>query len=158
MSKVSIGVVVTATTLLVGRAAAQDGLECTFFTKPNLIMVGGHEDNTPVIPVVLDYTTLDLTLNQACHALTWGTATEKGSDEHRSREMFCFNLDPQAGNEGKEIEAAFLNVPCNGKLAGMTKSVATISAWEDRTTAIELVERCRMQAQRPKQGVEGLDM
>ncbi len=76
MSKVSIGVVVTATTLLVGRAAAQDGLECTFFTKPNLIMVGGHEDNTPVIPVVLDYTTLDLTLNQACHALTWGTATE----------------------------------------------------------------------------------
>ena len=158
MSKVSTGVVLTAATLLIGRAVAQDSLECTFFTKPNLIMVGGHEDNTPVILVVLDYTTLDLTLNQACHALTWGTATEKGFDENRSREMFCFNLDPQAGNERKEIEASFLNVPGNGKLAGMTKSVATISAWEDSTTAIELVEKCRMQAQRPREGGAGLDM
>jgi hypothetical protein len=157
MSKIPAVVLATAAVLLTGRAIAQDGLRCTFFTRPNLIMVGGHEDKTPVIPVVLDYITLDLTLDQACHALTWGTATENGADETRSREMVCFNIGSQADNERREIEAAFRNIPGNGKLAGMTKWVATISAREDRTTAIKLAERCRMQAQRPE-GADGLDI
>ena len=158
MSIVSTVVLTTAAVLLTGHAVAQDGLECTFFTKPNLITVGGHEDKTPVIPVVLDYTTLDLTLGQACHALTWSFATEKGSDENNSREMFCFDIDYQADNEGREIEAAFRNIPDNGKLAGVTKSVATISAWEDRATASEQAEKCRMRANRPQGGsTEGAD-
>ena len=155
MSKVSTGVVGNGRDI-VDRACCrprQSGVHVLH--KPNLIMVGGHEDNTPVISVVLDYITLDLTLNQACHGLTWGMATEQGTDENRSRETICFNIDAQADDERKEIEASFLNIPDNGKLAGMTKSVATISAREDRTTAIELAEQCRMRAQRPKEGAAG---
>jgi hypothetical protein len=158
MSIVSNVVLATAAALLTGRAVAQNSLQCTFFSKPNLIMVGGHEDNTAVIPVVLDYTTLDLTLDQACHGLTWGIATEKGTDEKRSRETICFNIGAQADDEGREIEAAFLNIPDNGALAGVTKSVATISAREDRATAIKLAEQCRMRGQRPKEGTDGLDV
>ncbi len=158
MSIVSTAVLATAAALLTGRAVAQDSLECAFFSRPNLIMVGGHEDKTVVIPVVLDYTTLDLTLDQACHGLTWGIATEQGTDEKRSRETICFNIAAQAADEGREIEAAFLNISDNGKLAGVTKSVATISAREDRATALKLAEQCRMRGQRPMEGTDGLDM
>lgn len=162
MSKASTVVLVTAAVLLTGRAVAQDSLRCTFFTKPNLIMVGGHEDKTPVIPVVLDYITIDLTLDQACHSLTWSTATETGADEKRSRERVCFDISPQADNQRREIEAVFLNIPGNGKLAGMKQSVSTISAWEDRATASELVEKCRMHTTRPQGGSteagDGLDL
>jgi hypothetical protein len=82
MADATIRVVLTVATLLTGRTVAQDSLECTLFSRPNLTMVGGHETHTPVLPLVLDYTTLDLTTNEACHALTWSVATKEGSDEN----------------------------------------------------------------------------
>ena len=156
MSKVSIAVLATTAALFTGRAVAQDGLQCTFFAKPNLIMVGGHEDNTPVIPVVLNYITLDLILDRSCHVLTFGIATQEGADEKNSRKLICFKM---SSHDSQKIEATFQDIPGNGKLAGVTKPVATISSDEDRAAAIDLAEKCQMQAKRPQgDGADGLDI
>jgi hypothetical protein len=156
MNKVTTGAILSVATLLTGRAVAQESLECAFFPKPNLIMVGGHEDNTPVIPVVLDYVTLDLTTGESCHAVTFSVATEEGTDANHSREKFCFKIRPNAVNEEREIKATFKNIPDNSKWAGLTQTVAKVSAWEDRATAIELAEKCRMQLKRPQgEGADG---
>jgi hypothetical protein len=155
----TIGATLTLTTLLMGRAVAQNSLDCAYFPKPNLIMVGGHEYNTPVIPVVLDYITLDLTLEVSCHAVTWGIATEEGGDKEKEplRKKFCFNIDANSEDVKQEVKATFKNIPENGRWAGVTETVVKISAWEDRATALRLAGECQMRPKRQSDGLTGIE-
>jgi hypothetical protein len=155
----TIRAALTLTTLLTGRAVAQNSLDCAYFPKPNLIMVGGREYNTPVIPVVLDYITLDLTIEESCHAVTWGIATEEGGDKEREplRKKFCFNIDANGEDVKQEIKATFKNIPENGRWAGVTETIVRISAWEDRATALRLAGECQMRPKRPSDELTGLD-
>src|SRR5271169_1364491 len=43
--------------------------DCSFFKGQRLVTVGGHEDQTPVIPLFADVVTYDLSMDQACHTL-----------------------------------------------------------------------------------------
>jgi hypothetical protein len=155
----TIGATLTLTTLLTGHAVAQKSLDCAYFPKPNLIMVGGREYNTPVIPVVLDYITLDLTLEESCHAVTWGIATEEGGDREKEplRKKFCFNIDPNGEDVKQEIKATFKNIPENGRWAGVTETVVKISAWEDRATALALAGECQMRPKRQSDELTSFD-
>ena len=114
--------------------------DCAYFRGARGITVGGHEDNTPVIPVAIDELTIDLRQHQACHALRWSIYTVKGI----SRDRVCFDIGEQAKDEKVAVSATFPT--------GVTAQVVELSALKDRAIAEELVAACRMHSAAPPTG------
>jgi hypothetical protein len=129
-----------------GAAEAVQPQDCSFFKGQRLVMVGGHEDQTPVIPLFADVVTYDLWKDQACHTLKWSVYTKKGISY---QDNLCFSIGNRA--EGKTV------VVSAELLTGVTvKEAATFSAFDDRDAARNLAAACRMHL--GARGSSGLDM
>jgi hypothetical protein len=123
--------------------------DCLYFRGARGIAVGGHEDNTPVIPVAIDELTIDLRQHQACHALRWSIYTVKGI----SQDKVCFDIGEQAKDDKVAVSATFPT--------GVTAQVVELSALKDRAIAEELATACRMHSAAPPAGRaprEGIDL
>lgn len=143
--------IVAAAALASVPCLAQEGPtpDCSYFRGARAITVGGHEDNTPVIPVAIDELTIDLRQHQACHALRWSIYTVKGI----SQDKVCFDIGEQAKDEKVAVSATFPT--------GVTAQVAELSALTDRAIAAELATACRMHSAAPPLGRaprDGIDL
>jgi hypothetical protein len=123
--------------------------DCAYFRGARGITVGGHEDNTPVIPVAIDELTIDLRQHEACHALHWSIYTVKGI----SQDKVCFDIGEQAKDEKVAVSATFPT--------GVTAQVIELSALKDRAIAEELATACHLRSAAPPTGRtprDGIDL
>ena len=149
MKKFGISTVLAvAAALVAARGIAEEvqPQDCSFFKGQRLVTVGGHEDQTPVIPLFADLVTYDLSKDQACHTLEWSVYTKKGISYQDS---LCFNIGDKAEGEMVIVSAELLT--------GVTvKEAATFSAFDDREAARNLAATCRMRW--AARGLSGLDI
>jgi hypothetical protein len=120
--------------------------DCSFFKGQRLVTVGGHEDQTPVIPLFADVVTYDLSMDQACHTLEWSVYTKKGISY---QDNLCFNIGDRAEGETVVISAELLT-------GATVKEAATFSAFDDRDAARNLAATCNMHL--GVRGSSGLDI
>lgn len=145
------GAVIALSALFSVPCLAQEGPkpDCSYFRGARGITVGGHEDNTPVIPVAIDELTIDLREHRACHALRWSIYTVKSI----SQDKVCFDIGEQAKDEKVAISATFPT--------GVTAQVVELSALKDRAIADELATACRVHSAAPPAGRtprDGIDL
>lgn len=113
---------------------------CSHFRGVRGLTVGGHEDDTPVIPVAIDELTIDLVQHRACHKLHWSIYTVKGI----SQETVCFDIGEGAKDAKVAVSATFPT--------GVSAQVAELSAFADRAIARELARSCMMRSAAPASG------
>jgi hypothetical protein len=116
--------------------------DCMFFRGMRGLTVGGHKDQTPVIPVAIDELTINLRQHQACHVLHWSIYTVKGI----SRDKVCFDIGDQAKDETVAVSATFPT--------GVVVQIAELSAFRDRAIARDMAEACRMHSAAPPRGID----